>query len=301
MTGKKSIAILMLCHVLPNQINDFISGFDGRSFTFFLHVDRKSTIQSKIRHSEKVHFVPWKRRVDVRWGTYSMVQASLELIDIAMKTSTYDYFWLCSGQDFPQKKAKDIMEFFKRKECNFISFSASENYPINGYKNTRFDKRCEIIYPSWLIGKKKWQRILKKLYIFATGGRGHTFKVFKRSTPLGLKFYFGSQWWCLSRDFIIWMTDYIRERSEICEFFKKTLCPDESFFQTLIMVSPYAKAVEPNLVYTDWSDKNSSPRFLTEMDYDKIKASGKLFARKIDSKKEPKLYRKMIMDFMESK
>ena len=58
------------------------------------YVDKKSDIQPLIHRKETVHFVPDDRRVDVRWGTYSVVQATLELIYFAMQTGSYDYFWL---------------------------------------------------------------------------------------------------------------------------------------------------------------------------------------------------------------
>ena len=290
MSKRNKIAVLMLCHVLPEQINDFINRLNREAFEFFLHVDKKSDIQPLIHKKETVHFVPDDRRVDVRWGTYSVVQATLELLSFAMQTGSYDYFWLCSGQDFPIKSTKDIEEFFEDKECNFITFSSSANNPVNGYRNTRFDKRCEIGYPLWIIGKSLWQRVLKRIYCIVTGGTGYTFKAFRRVPPLGLRLFFGSQWWCLNRETIKWVLDFIKDHIEFCDFFTNTLCPDESFFQSIVMSSPYATAIEPNLVYIDWSAGKNSPKILTVSDYERVKSSGKLIARKIDSNREPDFY-----------
>lgn len=297
MSQNKRIAMLMLCHVLPDQINNLIDSFDSNCFDFFLHVDKKSDIQPLIRKSENVFFVPDNRRVNVLWGSYSMIQASIELIQFAMQEGTYDYYWLCSGQDYPIKSPEEIVAFFKEKTCNFMSFSSSANNPINGRRNTRFDKRCEIIYPPCLIGKSVWQKALKRLYCIATGGTGHTFKIVRRRPPYELKLYFGSQWWCLNAQTVQWLMSYIATYREICDFYKHTLCPDESFFQTLVMASPYAEAIEPNLVYIDWSAGKNSPKLLDASDYEAMKASGKLLARKIDSERAPGLYQMLISEF----
>ena len=290
MPTDKKIAILMLCHILPNQINDFIDRLDDGHFDFFIHVDKKSEIQASINKRDNVLFVSDERRIDVRWGQYSMVEATLQLIDLATRTDHYDYYWLCSGQDFPIKRTDEIYEFLKNKSCNFISIAATRNNPVDGYSNTELDKRCEIVYPSWLIGRTVVQRGLKKLYNILTGGTGYTFRLLRRNAPCGLRLYFGSQWWCLNRETVEWVTIYAETHSEICEFYKKTLCSDESFFHTLVMNSPYADQSEPNLVFIDWSEGKSSPKVLRETDYEKIVSSGKLIARKIDATVDHELY-----------
>lgn len=295
MSKDKKIAMLMLCHILPNQINDFIDRLDDGHFDFFIHVDKKSDIKAGIKKRNSVHFVPDEKRTDVRWGQYSMVEATLQLIELATKTDQYDYYWLCSGQDFPIRRTDEICEFLKNKNCNFMSLYSSANNSKNGQKNTERDKRCEIYYPYWLIGKTIPQRVVKKLYNIATGGTGHTFKLIRRTPPANLKLFFGSQWWCLSNEAMGWILEFIKNNNEVCDFFRKTLVPDESFFQTLFMNSPYAENVEPNLVYMDWSEGKNSPKVLTIEDWDAIKESKKLLARKIDYSLDGYLYEKLIL------
>lgn len=290
----KKIAILMLCHTLPQQINDFIEKFDCNCFDFHLHVDKKSEIQPSIKKRDNIFFVPDDKRVDVRWGRFSQVEATLILIEQALQTVSYDYFWLCSGQDFPIKKDTEIKEFFRRKDCNFISLFSSRNNPINCVINTQRDKRCEIVYPSWMIGKAYWQRGIKKLYNIITGGTGYTFPFIRRRPPEGLNLFFGSQWWCINRSTMEWITGYVKEHRSIIDYFRTTLVPDESFFHTLVMNSPYSNNVSCNLVYMDWTEKKGSPKVLTIRDYEKMLASGKLLVRKVDSIRYPDLYKKLL-------
>lgn len=289
------IALMMLCHTLPEQINSFISWFDEENFDIYLHVDSKSNIQSMIKNQSNVYFVPNERRIDVRWGTFSMVQATLELIELVSRIGVYDYCWLCSGQDFPIKSSKKIVDFMNhKKNTNFISFVSSENYPKTGGEKTQFDKRCAIIYPSWIIGKSFIQRGVKKAYVTLTGGTKNTFKMFERKLPGGLSPFFGSQWWCLNWQTISWIREYIAQHEEVCEFYKRTLCPDESFFQTLVMNSPYSQIIEPNLVYLVWENNQSSPKTFADGDYDLLMASDKLFARKMDCRIAPELYNRLL-------
>ena len=84
--------------------------------------------------------------------------------------------------------------------------------------------------------------------------------------------------------------NYLKNNNEYYEFFKNSLCPDEIFFHTLIMNSPFAKNVENNnLRYIDWSVKNmGSPKQLNKNDIDLAIESNNIFARKIENLEECK-------------
>ena len=114
-----------------------------------------------------------------------------------------------------------------------------------------------------------------------TGGYGHTFKLFLHRNPTGLKNYFGGTWWCLSHDVVKYMLDYIDHNPEYVKFFRKCICPDESFFHTLFMNSKYAYTRNDYLHYVDWSEHKNSPKDLTGEDFEKLSKCGYFFARKI--------------------
>lgn len=72
------IAILIQCHKNPEQINQLIDVLSHPDIDVIIHVDKKSAITNKINSKGKsVSFVPDKKRVDVRWGTFSQVKATL--------------------------------------------------------------------------------------------------------------------------------------------------------------------------------------------------------------------------------
>lgn len=70
--------------------------------------------------------------------------------------------------------------------------------------------------------------------------------------------------------------------------------PDESFFQTLVMNSPYKDKRVDYLHYVDWSEDKSSPKILTMKDIEKLKHSGKLMARKFDIALDGKIVEELL-------
>jgi hypothetical protein len=105
----------------------------------------------------------------------------------------------------------------------------------------------------------------------------------QRMMPCNLEPYWGSQWWSLTADAAGHVFDTLRNRPELVGFFKYVECPDEMIFQTILGNSPYKVKFSDNRRYIDWQDSSSSPRMLSSQDdFEKIRNSGCLFARKFD-------------------
>ena len=180
---------------------------------------------------------------------------------------------MISGQDFPLKPIENIIEFMgTHQDDNFIECS----------KIKAFEKRNDIFFPCTVVGRKTWQKVLKNILVYGSGGWNHTFSIVKRAAPNNVQYFFGSSWWCLNNKTIDWIEEYIQKYPEYQCFFEKSLCADECFFQTLVMNSPYANSVKPYLHYIKWEKGKSSPEVLELDDYDTCIASGKLIARKFD-------------------
>ncbi len=54
-------------------------------------------------------------------------------------------------------------------------------------------------------------------------------------------------------------------------------------FQTIIGNSQFANKVKDNLVYVDWSEGKKNPKILSIEDYQQLKSSDKLIARKFET------------------
>ena len=275
------LAVLIQCHKCPEQINRLLGVMKREEVEFFIHVDRKSDIADEIVKRPDVHILPPERRVDVKWGGFSQVEATLNLLDEAVKAGGYDYYFLISGQDFSVRPVSELIEFLESGNgANYVDLFPSLNNGLG--KQNNLDKRNQIVYCDRIMGRGKFARIMRRLWVAVTGGYGRTFGIFRRKNVLNLKFYFGSQWWCLSKDFVEYATEYLAKTPRYAEFFRKASCPDESFFQTLLMNSPYADTREEYLHFIKWEDGKSSPENLTLRDFDEAVAGGKFMARKID-------------------
>ena len=199
----------------------------------------------------------------------------------AHKKGDYDLFWLCSGQDFPIKSAEYIVHWLEAHENHdFLELFPSKNNGLDHENN--YDKRNTIYFPEWMLGKEFWKRLVKRIYTEMTGGYNRTFSLFRRKPIDGMRFFFGSQWICLTCKTLNWMIEYMEAHPEYYQYFKNCNCPDESFFQTLVMNSPYAELRMDYLHYLEWPMGKSNPKVLTIEDYQKLVDSDKLMARKFD-------------------
>lgn len=165
--------------------------------------------------------------------------------------------------------------------------------PEWGGTENNYDKRTAIYFPASVLGNGLIQRIAKRTLVELTGGYNRTFSIFRRKAPDDMKFYFGSSWICLSGETERWMESYLEAHPEYIRFYKNANCPDESFFQTLVMKSPFEDKREDYLHYVDWSEGANRPRTLTTADYEKLMASEKLMARKFDLAVDKKIIERL--------
>lgn len=268
------VAFLMQCHKNPKQINLLLKALKHPQVDVFIHVDSKNeNIREDIEKNDGVYLLPKKDCVDVQWAQFSQVKATLNLLNAAISRGGYSHYFLISGQDFPIKSIGEIVEFLsERKDENFIDCALIK----------RFEKRNDIYFPRMVIGRRIWQKILKGILVYSTGGWNQTFSIIKRLKPANVQYYFGSQWWCLNDAMVKWIYNFLENYPEYIKLFKHSLCPDECFFQTLVMNSPFANTTKPYLHYIKWEKGKSSPKTLTTIDYEELKKTEKLIARRFD-------------------
>lgn len=275
-------AILVICHNKPEQINKLIEIMPSSVFDFFVHVDKKSDILSKINHKNNVHFV--ENRADVRWGQFSQVDAILRTINAISNVIEYSYVHLISGNDFIVKPIKELIDFFENNEEEYIE----SNY-LDGSSTWSWGgcDRYECYYPQWLIHRPSqiFWRVLRVGYreiVMRT-------KIFKRHNQPVEKFYGGSGWWSLTGRMISWIKEYLTNNPEYLDFFKHGVCVDEVFFSTLVRYSPYNVNITNNhMRYMKWNELGNNtggPAVLHVDDIEDMISSQYFFARKfIDMK-----------------
>lgn len=223
------ILYIVLAHNQPERLSNITSSIINASTdaSIIIHYDGNASqdgfnkLHSSVANNPKIHLV--NKRVRCQWGTYSLVDATLESLRQAKKLSIdFDYVILLSGACMPSKPIKELEKFLSANNGKeFIEFN-DENWMIGGLRKERY----EFYFPYGASKEKSfiedtWVNIQKKLRI-------------KRKTPLDMKVRFGSQWWTLTWKTCLDMLSLLDENPKIETFFKKTYIPDEMFFQTVV-------------------------------------------------------------------
>ena len=279
------IAFIVQCHKNPQQLNILFKQLQNFDCDIYVHIDKNSeNIDSQLDSFSNLFIIPFEERVKVGWGDISQVNATLKLIDLVLDSGhEYNYVWLISGQDFPIKSATEISRFLEiNKGTAFIDIK-----PTNNRRYERLLKRNLVLHTAWLTKKGFIRRIVRNVWYMITGGRYKTFNFFRRKIDSDI-FYFGSSWWCLPFQAIIQMKQALVDNPDFHRFYKHCHCPDESFFQTLLMNhTSFNDKIRSNLVFIDWTGCKDSPRILMSKYYDEYLSlwggeSNYMFARKFD-------------------
>jgi hypothetical protein len=265
------IAYIISAYKNPEQLIRLILRLSAESTTFLIHVDKKTDdhifarIVRDTRHLPNVYFL---KRHTCHWGGFGHVQATLKgLHEIFKRGIPFDYAILLTGQDYPIKTNEQIQEFLQQNnEQSFMEYFSlpSDNWEGGGLQRV-----------------EQWHlRFRDRCFIFPKNGR---FPI-RRKLPNQLQPFGGSSYWCLSRECVAYIHDFINNNGRFVKFFRFVDVPDEIFFQTIVMNSPYASAVvNDNLRYIEWNDLASgSPAILGRRDFPKIASAPQLFARKFD-------------------
>jgi len=279
---RMNVAFLILMHKNPEQTIRLIERLDGPASSFIVHVDRRASrevYQSIEAWASKRNRVVLAKRSSCRWGGFGIVAASVECVRAALRIDpAFDYAMLLSGQDYPIKPLHAIFEFLSaRRGKQFI-----ETFPLDR------DNR-------WSAATGAYQA-MNRIAWYHLAFRGRRLHVpIRRRLPVGLKPHGGSQWWCLTRDCLADLDDFLNRNPRVLRYFKNVFIPDECFFQTLVSNSRFGgDVIADDLHYADWTRPNPwPPRILDDSDFDFILSSGKLFARKFDVARDPKILDKL--------
>jgi hypothetical protein len=273
------IAHLILAHAAPAQLSKLIGALEHRDAWFFVHLDRKADMHafSFLQDHERVILVP--DRVDVGWGAYSIVEATLRGFDTVVNSGIdFGYLNLLSGADYPLQSPSEIHDFFARNTGkNFMEY-----YSVNKEWTEAIPRLTEYHLTNYNFpGKYLVQKWMNRLLPV-------------RTMPAGLEPVGRSQWMSLTLDAVRHILEYLKGHPGVEKFFKLTWAPDEIIFQTILYNSPFRSSlVNDNLRYIDWSKGQASPKVLTEEDLEQMWASGKLFARKFDLARFPAVIDKL--------
>ena len=282
----KKLAVLIACHKNPLQVNQLIKKLVHDDIDVFLHIDKKSNIRKDIVSTKNLYILAEQDSINVEWAQISQVDATLNMLVYSKKIEKYKYYIYISGEDYPCKPIEDIVRLSDLQE-NRMQFW--DSFSINDVFN-HYDKRNILYFPKWIMGRSFIKKVLKRAYIEVTGGYNKSF--IKRKNTLNCSFYFGSSWWGLTGDTIEWMLKYLKENPQFYKYYNNCMNPDESFFHTLFMLSPFGTLNTDFLTYLKFLPKKkgskytkNSPEYLDANEVRNAKESKYYVMRKVEMSK----------------
>jgi hypothetical protein len=265
------IAHLILTYTNPQLTERLIKKLAHPQFDFYIHVDKKYSIEPYLylKQYPNVYFI--QNREDVRWAGYNTIKATFNCIkEIVASGIRYTYINFMSGQDYPLKSAEYMLDFFNRNQGKqFIEYQSfdgewTEAQPrIDRYHFINFKFR----------GRYKVERVLNWLTP-------------KRTMPRNLKPYGKAMFWMMSPERAMYVVNYVERHQDVERFLLFTWGSDEFVFQTILMNSPYKdELVNNDYRYIDWSGGGSHPKVLELADLGAMSQTNNLFIRKVNAEK----------------
>jgi hypothetical protein len=267
------MAHIIMAYKDPAQIERLVKKMSHPCFDFYIHVDKKfdQSPFEYLANIDRVFLI--KGREKIRWAGYSFTKSVLRCVEeILGGEKKYDHISSMSGQDYPLKSTEYFYRFFESHKGN--NFLAIEKFGskwwdeaeqrIVEYHMTDFDFK----------GRYRFQFLINRILP-------------KRKFPYGYTLYGSNRatWWTITSDCARYIVQFIKEHPKISRFAKYTWAPDEYLIPTLIMNSPFKDSViADNYRYLDWSKGGANPKILTAADFESLKKTDKLLARKFDIK-----------------
>ncbi|WP_019954508.1 DUF5928 domain-containing protein [Yoonia vestfoldensis] len=269
------VAFILLCHKDPDAVLDQVARLTAAGDYVAIHFDASADpadyrrITAGLADNPSVAFV--KRRVKCGWGAWSLVEATLRTLQVAL--SAFDratHFYMVSGDCMPIKSALYAHRFLDESDRDYIeSFDFFDSDWIKtGFREER------LIYRHYFNERTQKRRFYAAFAVQKRFG-------ITRPLPPGIQVMIGSQWWCLRRRSVEAVLDFTRKRPDVTRFFRTTWIPDETFFQTLVRhLVPGREIENRTLTFLMFSDYGMPVSFYNDQE-DLLLAQDALFARKI--------------------
>jgi hypothetical protein len=263
-----------------------------RPHPLVVHVDASHALDGYLRAD---HITYVSNRVNVHWGGFSVVEATLRLYDAALSRASADeHVVLLSGQCVPVQPVERIEAA--------IATSSWRQHCAAGLLLDGLDRNENRVRRTWLFDRFDARVNGPRHALNALARRMVSLIVPKR--PMkgfeGLTVAAGSQWTAFTADCLEAMLQEGELVNRLKRLLRYSLAPDEIFFHTLLQTTgwsrqsatpdPLVKGTKPtaafaNLHYID----PSLTRYLTPDDLAFAASAGALFARKVELRDRPDL------------
>lgn len=229
-----------MVHDNAPKISEFASLLSGLGHAVFIHLDGSVVGPAREKYiaavSEVAPQVSFVKEVRCEWGSWSLVQGTLNLVNAVVASGKpFTHVQLLSGADLPTQNISYFGEFLMRNpDSDFIESAdiSVSRWVVHGPEKERF----QYYFPF------NWRR-QRKLFDIAFAIQG--LLDVNRKIPCGIRPRMGSQWWTLRLSTCQKLVEFLGKHPEVCAYFKKVLIPDESFFQSVLPLLVDTREIVP--------------------------------------------------------
>jgi hypothetical protein len=209
----------------------------------------------------------------VFWGDWSIVEATVLLLEEARESSGADRFTLLSGTHYPIISNEAIVQRAARSG-NIIAARAAPNMPDGSRPESDYERR----FFRSRRANGSWARVKNGVANRVLFRRSLDWR--SLSPSCGMRA--GSPYWSLEPDFVEYCISQIRSSRPLIEYFKKIVCSDEKVFATLFREFSNVESNE-GTTFVKWNG-NAHPERLFRGDLEKATDGDQYwFARKFYS------------------
>ncbi len=257
---------------------------------------------------------PWSARAEVRptrapcgWGSGSQLDAMLDSMR-SLADARFDWLVVLSGQDYPIRGGRELADHLAATSHEL--FVALEDGPVTpprtpGAPHSYLQDRYFYRY-SW-VPQGAWSRLSPAARRVVSAGMQRTMRRLSRSgrvrvqrrpgntfspgigvlttaTPFtaARPCRKGSDWFALSRVVFDDLLEQVAASPDLVEHYRRSYCPNESFFHTLLLPRWETANAGHNLHHLRFVGERAHPETVRDADFDELVASGAFFARKFD-------------------
>lgn len=265
-------AYLIIAHHEFEVLHKLVEALDDHRNDIYIHFDKKVKKLPGLQCCAAKLFI-LENRVDVRWGHVSQIESEYALFETAYNSKeSYQRYHLISGTHLPLKRQQYIHDFFETfKDNELLNFLITDpyevNFKLNRYhyflKNFRAKDRLLQRANQFL-----WRLCLKTQSIVGVQGN---------NLETNIK---ANNWVSLTNRAVGYL---LNQKTKALKLFRRSFCGDEYFVPYLLQTSneEFEIVDEERLLFNEFV--GSTPRILTDADYDFLIESDYLFARKFSS------------------
>lgn len=232
-------------------------------------------------------------------GELSLLSPYFLAIDrLAVQEIDYDWLVYLSGDDYPTQPLAQSERALAASGVDGFLLHWEAFAPVNPWGRRRqgvFRYRYQYrkLAAGWaplLRFLRLLNRVQSRLHLQTT--YGPRLGVLARSTPFGpgRVCYAGIQWTTLGRRAVERLRALLARETGLLDYFGRTLCPDESVVQTLLLNESDLRFANASLRYVDSrGTRDGRPRTLGLADLPALEVPAVHFARKVDAAAQPEL------------